>query len=76
MNSQLRPEVMAARSFSRSFPTSNAQARKLTPAVVLADPGVYSPPEILTHYALFPASFPDATSTQSIGKSWDTLSAT
>lgn len=75
MNYLHRPEVMAELSAALYFPTSNAQARKLIPAEVLADPNVYPPPEILARCAFFPASFPDGTSTQRISEIWNTLSA-
>ena len=70
-----RPEVMARLSEELYCATTNSEARALVSKEILADPGVYPPPEILARCSFLPAVSPSDTSARRTSELWNALTA-
>lgn len=70
-----RPEVMARLSEDLYCATTNSEAKALVSKEILADPGVYPPPEILARCSFLPAVSPSDTSARRTSELWNALTA-
>lgn len=70
-----RPEVMARLSEELYCATTNFEAKALVSKEILADPGVYPPPEILARCSFLPAVSPSDTSARRTSELWNALTA-
>ena len=70
-----RPEVMARLSEELYCATTNSEAKALVSKEILADPGVYPPPEILARCSFLPAVSPSDTSARRTSELWNALTA-
>lgn len=70
-----RPEVMARLSEELYCATTNSEAKALVSKEILADPGVYPPPEILARCSFLPAVSLSDTSARRTSELWNALTA-